>query len=141
MATLKTSPARAMTIFANIFRSGSCRDGGMERWASLRQRFLQRLGDFAFLYFAGSVIRGLAIAIQHHHVRNVSLIKFLHQLFLRRRARTIEIDHDELHPALALFVEFHGAPRLPLGIETPFAVAQHVGRLAPDCPVSPTVNA
>ena len=60
--------------------------------------------------------------MQYNHVPNVSLINFLYQLFLRRGARMIDIDHDELYPALVFFVEFDRAPHLPLGIETAFAV-------------------
>src|ERR1700686_720313 len=126
MGTLKSLWRRATTTFANIFRSSD---------PLLRQRLLQHLRDFAFLYFAGGVIRRLAIAIQYNHVRNVSLVKFLYQILLRRRARTIEIDHNKLPPALVLFVKFDRTPRLPLGIEAAFAVENRVGRLAGDCSV------
>src|ERR1700674_2016453 len=153
MATLKSSSPRATTIFASIFRRSwygngatasrpsplaSCSPGGdtrfsVARFDSCRQRFLSPFLDFAFLSFAGGVCRGLAIAIQYYHVRNVSLVKFLLQLFLRRRTRTIEIHHYKLYPALVLFVEFDRTPRLPLGIETAFTVENCVGRPAGDC--------
>jgi hypothetical protein len=68
-------------------------------------------------------------------MRNRSLIKFFHQLSLRAGAVTIEIDHYKLHSASVLFVEFHSAPRLPLGIEAAFAVKDCVSGFAGDCAI------
>jgi hypothetical protein len=85
--------------------------------------------------FSSRVVKGLPVGIQDHYMRNVPLVVLFDELLLSRRTLPIEVDYDEVNPALVLLVEAYGAASLPLGIKSTLAEHKNVIGLAPDGPI------
>lgn len=99
------------------------------RCNALLKSFVKYSAKALFADLSGLIVEGLSVLIQDDYMGDRSGVILPQEVLLLSRLLPIQIYDDELNATPVVLIQVNRAPRLSLGVETPFAIDDDVVQL------------